>query len=421
MTEQDVVAAQGNLWASIKNYVPSTGEPWTPSEDLRQAFFACPRHQFCHAFSLADRSASYNADDWASRADWLPQVYRNSTLVYLDDGGKPLPSTTSEPAFILYLVSLLDVRAGQRVLEIGSGGGWLVSMLGRLVGADGHATGMEPTPLLAKRSQADLEKLGIENVAIVCDDASRGVVRGPPFDRIIATAAAPSLPFHLRDQLADGGVLVAPVQVPGGGDEVLVLRRQGGSLISSKCIQGWVVLPRGEDAAQPAPADLAGSALWKKIGRRECAHHPWSAVPPGVSFAHATQGFRAFLNRLGARLEVVVLPSELRRPGGATLGFGLTSDVEGSAVLCYDRQIVGFGSDVEINRFLRWRSIWFDLGCPMSEHFALRAVPASAGQATLRPDEWLGERTEAYQLIWSVKPPRPEGLPRLIQEARRAA
>src|SRR5215831_13282756 len=106
MTEQDVVAAQGNLWASIKNYVPSTGEPWTPSEDLRQAFFACPRHQFCHAFSLADRSASYNADDWASRADWLPQVYRNSTLVYLDDGGKPLPSTSSEPAFILYLVSV---------------------------------------------------------------------------------------------------------------------------------------------------------------------------------------------------------------------------------------------------------------------------------------------------------------------------
>src|SRR5262249_57016220 len=166
----------------------------------------------------------------------------------------------------------------------------------------------------------------------------------------------------------------------GGG----VLGGGGGGWVGGRWVGGWLGPVHGEDAPQPAPADLAGSALWKKIGRRECAHHPWSAVPPGVSFAHATQGFRAFLNRLGARLEVVVLPSELRRPGGATLGFGLTSDVQGSAVLCYDRQIVGFGSDVQINRFLRWRSIWFDLGCPMSQHFALRAVPASAGQATLR-------------------------------------
>jgi protein-L-isoaspartate(D-aspartate) O-methyltransferase len=419
MTDPDVLAAQKLLWTSIQQFRPLTGEPWMPSESLRQAYFSCPRHEFCHTFSA--ENISYNANDWATRSDWLPEVYQTSVLVYLDCGGKPLPSTSSEPSFILYLLDLLDVHPGQRVLEVGSGGGWLVAMLGQLVGPTGHATGIELIPELAERSQAALEKLGIDNVTIICGDGAGGIKTGAPFDRIILTAAAPSLPFHLRDQLSDGGVLVAPVQVPAGGAEVLVLHRQGDSLISSKCMPALFVQLRGGSTPQQEqkPLDLAGSTLWKRVGSRECARYPWVATPPKGAFG--THGFRAFLARFGVRLQLVKLPDSLRLAGGGNLAVALLDDAEGSAVLSYDRQIVGFGSNVGANRFMRWLWIWQDLGYPLSQHFAVRAVPASAADSTLGSDEWLGERTDTYQLIWSVRPPKPAGLQRLWREIRRAA
>jgi protein-L-isoaspartate(D-aspartate) O-methyltransferase len=419
MTDPDVLAAQELLWTSIQQYRPLTGESWIPSESLRQAYFSCPRHEFCHAFSA--ENTSYNADDRATRSNWLPQVYQTSVLVYLDRDGKWLPSTNSEPAFILYLLDLLDVHPGQRVLEIGSGGGWLVAMLARLVGPTGHATGIELIAELAERSQADLKRLGTDNVTIICGDGAGGLKTEAPFDRIILTAAAPSLPFHLRDQLSEGGVLVVPVQVPAGGAEVLVLHRQGDSLISSKCMPALFVELRGESVPQQErkPVDLAGSTLWKRIGSLECARYPWVAVPPNGAFG--THGFRAFLARFGVRLQLVELPDSLRLAGGGTLALARFDDAEGSAVLSYDKQIVGFGSNVEANRFMRWLWIWQDLGFPLSQHFAVRAVPASAADSTLRSDEWLGERTDTYQLIWSMKPPQPAGLERLWREVRRAA
>lgn len=415
----EVLVSQERLWSSIQQYRPSTGEPWMPSESLRQAYFSCPRHEFCHEFSMASGGVTYNASDWAARSDWLPQVYQNSVLVYLDDSGTQLLSTNSEPAFILYLLSLLDVKAGQHVLEIGSGGGWLLAMLARLVGPAGHATGIELIRLLAERSRADIERLGIDSVTIVCGDGAGGLKEGAPFHRIIGTAGSPFLPFHLRDQLTDGGVLVVPVQVPGGGDEILVLHRRGDSLVSSRCLPGWFVQLRGESLPQHAPENLAGSIFWKKVRSRQCGRYRWSSIPPGVSFGFATHPFRAFLNRVGVRLRIFKLPPRLRTPGGATLAFGLVNEAQGSAVLCFDRQILGFGNDHEVNRLMQWRSIWVELGCPLSQHFALRAVPLSATGVSLRPDEWLGERTDGYQSIWSVTPPRPAGLQRLLEEACR--
>jgi len=418
-SEPDILAGQERLWTSIQQFQPSTGEPWMPSESLRQAYFSCPRHAFCHAFSTGPGGITYNADDWAARSDWLPQVYQNSVLVYLDDDGKALPSTSSEPGFILYLLGLLDVQQGQHVLEVGSGGGWLVAMLRRLVGPAGHATGVELIPLLAERSRTDLARLGMDDVTIICGDGAERLTMERPFDRIIATAGAPFLPFQWRDQLKDAGVLVVPVQVPGGGDEVFVLHRQGDSLISSKCIPGWFVPLRGASPSQQPPVNLADTTLWKKIRLRECGRYPWGPIPAGVSFGFATHAFRAFLNRVGVRVWLFVLPPRLRTTGGATLAFGIVNEGEGSAVLCFDRQIVGFGDDLEVNRLMRWRSIWLELGCPLSQHFALRAMPLSVTDVSLRPDEWLGERTDGYWSIWSVTPPRPAGLQRLLEEVYR--
>ena len=118
---------------------------------------------------------------------------------------------------MLWLLDRLELRPGQRVLEIGSGSGWLAAVMARLVGKDGHVTGIELIPELAAQSQADLTRLGIGNVSVFAADGAEGHVAGVPFDRVMITAASWDLPAVLFDQVAEGGRLLVPVELRGGG------------------------------------------------------------------------------------------------------------------------------------------------------------------------------------------------------------
>jgi len=127
--------------------------------------------------------------------------------------------TISQPAVVSRMTEWLDVKEGQKILEIGTGSGWQTAILSYLVGT-GTVYSVEIKPELVKFARENLEKLGIVNVDIILSDGSIGFSQASPYDRIIITAACNEIPLPLLDQLADDGLLIAPV---GDSSQSLVL------------------------------------------------------------------------------------------------------------------------------------------------------------------------------------------------------
>ena len=120
--------------------------------------------------------------------------------------------TISQPFTVAYMTSLLDMQKRQKVLEIGTGSGYQAGILS-LLGARIYT--IERQEELYLQTKAFLKTLGLPNILSFFRDGSNGLPELAPFDRIIVTAAAPSVPEALKLQMTIGGIMVIPV----GGEE----------------------------------------------------------------------------------------------------------------------------------------------------------------------------------------------------------
>ena len=141
------------------------------------------------------------------------------------DEALPIPAgqTISQPYMVARMTELVAPRAGSRILEIGTGSGYQTAILAILGAA---VLSMERQPELAVTARERLAKLGLGGaVDIRVGDGSVGDPEGAPWDGIVVTAAAPSIPTALRDQLSpDGGRLVIPVGDRSRQELMLVVR-----------------------------------------------------------------------------------------------------------------------------------------------------------------------------------------------------
>jgi protein-L-isoaspartate(D-aspartate) O-methyltransferase len=133
--------------------------------------------------------------------------------------------TISQPLVVARMCELLELREGDRVLEVGTGSGYHAAVLAQLAG---HVWTIETHADLSRGAAAALDSAGITNVTLAVGDGSAGLPDEAPFDAICVTAAAPpdALP-PLEAQLVAGGRLVAPVA--DDGEERLVLSRSSAS------------------------------------------------------------------------------------------------------------------------------------------------------------------------------------------------
>ncbi|WP_406660451.1 protein-L-isoaspartate O-methyltransferase [Methanolobus sp. ZRKC3] len=140
---------------------------------------------------------------------FVPENRRNQA--YVDS---PLPighsQTISAPHMVAIMCDLLDLKEGQKVLEIGAGSGYNAAVMSRLVGNTGMVYSIERIEALADFAQNNLMNAGYNNVKIILDDGSLGYPQEAPFDRICVTASAPDTPQPLVDQLRSGGLMVIP-------------------------------------------------------------------------------------------------------------------------------------------------------------------------------------------------------------------
>ncbi|KAG9511359.1 Protein-L-isoaspartate(D-aspartate) O-methyltransferase, partial [Fragariocoptes setiger] len=149
--------------------------------------------------------------------------YCNSPECAYDD--KPLPigtgATISAPHMHAYALESLEkhLTDGAKVLDIGSGSGYLTACMALMVGPNGKVFGLEHIPELVERSKKNLNKdqpslISSGRVEILLRDGRNGLPEEAPFDAIHVGAAAPELPTKLIEQLKIGGRLVTPVMMP---------------------------------------------------------------------------------------------------------------------------------------------------------------------------------------------------------------
>jgi protein-L-isoaspartate(D-aspartate) O-methyltransferase len=119
--------------------------------------------------------------------------------------------TISAPHMVAIMVEGLDIKKGQKILEIGAGSGYHAAIVSRLVGDSGHVYSIERYSTLVEKAKENLEKSNIKNVTIIKGDGSEGLQKYSPYDRIYVTCAAPDIPQPLIDQLKNNGKLMIPV------------------------------------------------------------------------------------------------------------------------------------------------------------------------------------------------------------------
>jgi protein-L-isoaspartate(D-aspartate) O-methyltransferase len=133
-------------------------------------------------------------------------------------GDHPLPigygQTISQPYIVAWMTELLELKPGEKVLEIGTGSGYQAAVLAELDGVEVYS--IEIIPELAEIAANRLEELGYTGVSIKQADGYYGWPEHAPFDAIIVTAAPDHLPAPLVEQLTEGGRLVIPIGPPGG-------------------------------------------------------------------------------------------------------------------------------------------------------------------------------------------------------------
>ena len=157
------------------------------------------------------------------RHEFAPPRYRDQA--YEDH---PLPigegQTISQPYIVALMLEALELRPADRVLEIGTGSGYVTALLAELTA---QVVSVERHSTLAASAREVLASLGYTNVKVIAGDGSQGFEACAPYDAIIVSAAAPNVPPALVAQLAEGGRMIIPIG-PEDAQQLQLIRMQNG-------------------------------------------------------------------------------------------------------------------------------------------------------------------------------------------------
>ncbi len=370
------------------------------SEKTEQAFLAVPRHAFVPRYRLIFTKEWQEVTD-ENLHEHLGRLYNDASLCLYGDDDDHIPSTISQPSFVIRSLDMLQLRPGQKVFELGTGSGWNAALIAHLVGPEGHVYSVELIPELAGRAKAALSATGVENVTVIVGDGGDGYALGAPYDRATFTAGTYDLPHQFYDQMKDDGLLLVGIKSEGGGDNLFILRKRQGHFESVEAMPcGWVQM-RGKyqiDSANPKPIEELPE--WNGLQNREVSRIPyWWSVKGREHFVWATAGIRSFLGITEPGFRTFKLAKTPERPYEERY-FGLWDQDSHSLVIAKHDCLIAYGNTTAKDR-LMWRlRQWVDLGMPTGASFNLHVypvgVPLSAGE-----NQWIIKRRES-QFLWSL-------------------
>jgi protein-L-isoaspartate(D-aspartate) O-methyltransferase len=141
--------------------------------------------------------------------------------------------TISQPYLVAYMTEQLHVQPEHRVLEVGTGSGYQAAVLSRLAG---EVISVERYRTLAEVARSRLATLGFRNVDVRVGDGLLGVPDRAPYDRIMVTAAAETIPAELVNELAENGVMILPLGPHDGAQRLIKLTKSKNGLQQEELI-----------------------------------------------------------------------------------------------------------------------------------------------------------------------------------------
>lgn len=179
------------------------------------------------------------------RVDFLTEAEKPSAEV-----NAPLPigygQTISQPLTVAFMLELLDPGKGEKVLDVGSGSGWTVALLSRIVGPKGKVYGLEIIPELRDFAETNVDKYGFIRggvAKIFCQDGYVGLPESAPFDKIIVAATATEIPQVLLRQLKVGGRMILPIGRPGEIQDLVLIKKIGEAEFERQDFSGFRFVP----------------------------------------------------------------------------------------------------------------------------------------------------------------------------------
>jgi len=175
------------------------------------------------------------------REEFLPAELREEA--YVDS---PLPigegQTISAPHMVAIMAENLDLKPGQKILEVGTGSGYHAAVCAEVIAPDGHIYSIERITSLASFAEDNLKRTGYAKlVTVILGDGSKGFPDHAPYDRIFVAAGAPDVPSPLTAQLTPGGKLLVPVGTRWYQDLIRVTRQ--GAKLEKENLGGCVFVP----------------------------------------------------------------------------------------------------------------------------------------------------------------------------------
>jgi protein-L-isoaspartate(D-aspartate) O-methyltransferase len=189
--------------------------PHNQQDDDRMEFLLTLRRR-----GIADQGV-LRAMDEVPRERFVEPTFAGSAYA---DQALPIAcgQTISQPYVVAYMTEQLEMESHHRVLEVGTGSGYQAAVLSHLAR---EVVSVERYRTLAEEARERLKALGYENVDIVVGDGFAGEPDRAPYDRIIVTAAAETIPEALLDQLADGGIMILPLGSHDGSQHIIKLTK----------------------------------------------------------------------------------------------------------------------------------------------------------------------------------------------------
>ena len=156
--------------------------------------------------------------------------------------------TISQPFIVALMTDLMDIRPGDRVLEIGTGSGYQAAVLAELAAT---VYTIEIVPALGELAAQRFKTYGYRNIVAKIDDGYKGWPDHAPFDSIMVTAAARDVPRPLIEQLKPGGRLVIPVGTQSGAQTLYVIEKRADGTTARRAVLGVRFVPLTDKAGRP--------------------------------------------------------------------------------------------------------------------------------------------------------------------------